>query len=167
MKRRPIRKRSFLLVELLVALALVTLLAIPLLRPHLGALHQEMELLREMQLELGAQRALAQVQEKMYRHEITWEEIQGGGTRPRPATGQLPDLCLHLPKGEERLPCTYHVWQVIRTPKGKAESGQGARAWYRINKVEILFDPDHPKEEHLFTFHLFSERLREGERQPF
>lgn len=70
---RPIQKRSFLLFELLVALALVTLCLFPLLKPHFGIQKEQIKEVEMLQLQRFANEAFCKIKEKLYTDEsLNW-----------------------------------------------------------------------------------------------
>jgi hypothetical protein len=68
-------KRSFLLLELLIALFLVVTCALPLARIPIRALQKEFQSASAMEMHRLADLAFAEIKEKVYRHEIPWEQI--------------------------------------------------------------------------------------------
>jgi hypothetical protein len=76
-KGRPGRahKHHFLMLELLIALFLVGVCALPLAQLPINAVRQEIESSYHIGIQRLADLAFAQIKEKLYRGEITWQEI--------------------------------------------------------------------------------------------
>ena len=72
-KKHPpsIQKRSFLLFEVLISLALITLCLFPLLKPHIGIQKKQKERLEKIQLERFSKAAFCKVKEKLCENK-TW-----------------------------------------------------------------------------------------------
>ncbi|SCC90655.1 hypothetical protein SCG7086_BW_00060 [Chlamydiales bacterium SCGC AG-110-P3] len=72
------KRRNFLLIEVVVAMLLVTMVAVPLLRPSSAMLRIEMEAVRQLRLERKVGEVHVAIVEAMYRNEISWTEIEDG-----------------------------------------------------------------------------------------
>ena len=68
-------KRPFILVEVLVAIALVALCAYPLLVPHYRLAGRKVEALHRLQLEQTADQLFCMVQEMLYEGDVQWSEL--------------------------------------------------------------------------------------------
>jgi len=73
MKR--LNKRPILLLEVLIAFALVALCAIPLLAPQVGMIRSERRFLNEIEADRLANVIFTDIVEKMYQREISWEAL--------------------------------------------------------------------------------------------
>jgi hypothetical protein len=73
--RRIIRKRSFLLFELLICLALITLCLFPLITPHAKMHRADLHYLEEIQLERIADQAFSQIKVRLYENQHPWEML--------------------------------------------------------------------------------------------
>lgn len=69
------KKRSFLLLEILIAFSLVTICIIPLVRQPLKLYKEEMECLEKMEMERLADWTFTEVKEILLKKEIPWEKI--------------------------------------------------------------------------------------------
>lgn len=72
-------KRPFLLLELLIALLLVTSFLFPLAEIPMRALREEMKSLYRMQISRLADVGYAKVREALYKKDISWEDLEKGG----------------------------------------------------------------------------------------
>lgn len=69
------KRRSFLLLEVLIALSLLVTCALPMASFPSSALTKEIHLAYESQARRLAQIGLAQIKEQLYKNEIPWEKI--------------------------------------------------------------------------------------------
>lgn len=75
--RQVIRKRSFLLFELLISLLLISMCLLPLLKPHVWIRREEVKSLIEMQLERAHQTAFCQLKQELWeRFQPSWESLE-------------------------------------------------------------------------------------------
>lgn len=74
--------RPFTLMEVLVAMALISLCAIPLLYPHYSILKEEKIAVRELEWDRLAGVVYGQVLRDLYNERISWDEIQQGTELP-------------------------------------------------------------------------------------
>ncbi|MCB1136029.1 MAG: hypothetical protein KDK78_07165 [Chlamydiia bacterium] len=74
---RP-KRRPFLLLEILIAVALCALALIPLLQPHFAVLAAQRDIQRELRFEQEADRLFAVVLEDLYENRVSWSAIQDG-----------------------------------------------------------------------------------------
>lgn len=66
----------FLLLEVLIAFALVVLAVLPLIYPHFYIYQQQRAFIQKIDLDLAVNLIYAQLLEKLYRNEISWLEIE-------------------------------------------------------------------------------------------
>lgn len=77
--KRSIRKRSFLLLELLISFALIMLCLFPLIKPHACMRQKDRLYLEQMQFERIAQEAFCQLKKKLYANKKhTWDDLRNG-----------------------------------------------------------------------------------------
>lgn len=89
------KKRTFLLLEILIAFVLVAICLIPLVKQPLKLYKEEIAYLERMEQERLADWTFTEVKEMLLKNEIPWEKIpaKGGISKPfslPPATLQLP-----------------------------------------------------------------------------
>lgn len=76
-------KRHILLLEVLVALAIITMCIVPMLRPHLFMLAEEQKFVREVELDRLVGNIYTNLLiDRFYRQGITWDEIATDEQRP-------------------------------------------------------------------------------------
>lgn len=79
MKRR--NKRYFQLLEVMIAMFLVALCALPLIHPHLHMYQEQRKTLQELQMDHIAGLLYADVALDLYENKIPWEQIQNRETK--------------------------------------------------------------------------------------
>ena len=72
------QKRSFLLFELLLSLALLTLCLFPLLKPHITINRDQREKLERIQLERISKGAFCEIKERLHTQEWSWQHLLKG-----------------------------------------------------------------------------------------
>ncbi len=95
-----VKKKTFLLVEVLTAFLLVALCIVPLVRKPLAMFKTELEKLEALELERYADWAFSEVKEKLLKNEIPWEKIPKHEETMGPFF--LPDAKLTLPGYREK-----------------------------------------------------------------
>jgi len=78
----PLKKRPFLLLEVVVALILVALVAVPLLRPSVAMLLAERRAGQRLQMEQVWSVAQVTLLQKLYENQIPWEHLEGTEEHP-------------------------------------------------------------------------------------
>ena len=68
-------KRPFLLLEVLIAIALVALCAYPLITPHYRLAQEKRKLLRNLKVQREADEAFYEAVQRLYEGEVAWEKI--------------------------------------------------------------------------------------------
>lgn len=131
-KPRTIRKRSFLLLELLISLALVACCLFPLIKPHVFIHKKEREALEKMQLEMQAERAFCELKRQLYEQKISWKQLAKG------VSGELGSVEVFA-GGKDGCPftCTY----VLDVPKGGTGYKLKPKRDVCILNVEFIFKP--------------------------
>ncbi len=135
---RSLKKRSFLLPEVLIAIFLTSLCLIPLIRSPIESYRTEVELLEEMERERLAEWSFSEIKEKLLTHEIPWEKLptKGNLTAPIP----LSPITIQIPGLQSKTVNRSFVLKCRET--GEKEGPQGEI--YRMLYVDLLFDPPLP-----------------------
>ena len=89
------RKKPFLLLEILIAFALVELCAVPLVRKPLKMFREEMKYLLEMEQERLADWTFTEIKELLLKNEIAWEKIPLKKGKSGPF--ELPNATIEIP----------------------------------------------------------------------
>jgi hypothetical protein len=69
------KKRSFLLLELLIAIFLLGTCALPLVQVPMGAMRETIKSCYRLQLQRIADLAFADIKTRLYQHEIEWKQL--------------------------------------------------------------------------------------------
>jgi hypothetical protein len=142
MKRARTKKHSFLLLELMVALALVSTCAIPLVRTPFLYMRRQTLALEEIQLHLESEKALGFIKEKFYRNEIAWKDLDSGQKKPL----VLSEDSLDLPN----LGASYH--RTCRIKSVQIKDGKNEEIWAKVI-LEINFTQPRSKKKEKKFFH--------------
>lgn len=127
------KKRSFILIEILLAFVLVTICSIPLIRQPLKLYRLEIETLEQIERERLADWTFSEIKEKLFKNEISWEKIPQKNEKTAPF--RLPSVSLHIPG------CPKKTVERQFTLQGKGEKVGPQGEIYRTLKIEILFTP--------------------------
>ncbi len=76
--KHPIRKRSYLLLEIVISLMLITLCLFPLIKPHLAIKKSHAFYLKEIKSYPLFQNAFCEIKEKLYAQEFSWKDLIAG-----------------------------------------------------------------------------------------
>ena len=76
--KRPIRKRSYLLLEIVISLMLITLCLFPLVKPHLAMRQSHALHLKEMKSLPLFQNVFCKIKRMLYEQQLTWKELTAG-----------------------------------------------------------------------------------------
>ncbi len=79
---QKVKKRKVLLLEVLIAFALVVMCAFPMLYPHVFMVKSEKRFVREVELDRLVDILYADILEQLYKNEIGWETLQTSIQRP-------------------------------------------------------------------------------------
>ncbi|MCC5831947.1 MAG: hypothetical protein JJU12_02770 [Chlamydiales bacterium] len=77
-RKRSIRKRPFLLFELLLAMGLLLLCLFPMIKTHVGIAKEEKKAIEAIRQELQIQEALCSLKIDLHKHIYSWEELIKG-----------------------------------------------------------------------------------------
>lgn len=126
------KKRTFLLLEILIAFVLVSLCIVPLVKQPLKLYREEILALEKMERERMADWAFTEIREKLLTHEILWAKIPAKGEKTerflmRSETLSIPGCRPKLIKRE---------FQLI----GKAEKMGYKEEIYRQLLISIFLD---------------------------
>lgn len=132
------KKRTFLLLEVLIAFVLVTLCLIPLVRQPLKLYKDEMKYLEKMECERLADWTYTEVKEILLKNGIPWKKIPEKGVESEPfalapATIQIPGCNL---KTVER---SFQLKGRGRKEGPKGEDYRQLGVWVYLNGVKYTF----------------------------
>lgn len=139
------KKKPFLLIEVLIALFLVTLVAIPLLTKPIFMYRSEMSALEEMERERLATESFVEIQETLLNNRIPWEKLPKEGEE---SSFRLPSRFISLPESEPKL---IERSFALQCHKGKEKEGQNNEL-YRLLTVKISFSPPLKKKSSPYVY---------------
>ena len=110
MKKHSFKKRPFILLEILIAVALVTLCAIPLIRNPVYFYKKEMKNLEELALLRLENEAVLEIKQKLFKNEIPWDEFSIRDKQETIARTLLPKTFIVKGFKQEEMTVFYRVW---------------------------------------------------------
>lgn len=134
------KKRTFLLLEVLLAFSLVTLCIIPLVRQPLKLYKSEVECLEKLEMERLAEWTFSEIKEILLRNEIPWEKIPAKSTTSEPFP--LSDAKVEIPG------CKTRIIKRSFTLTGRGEKRGSEKTLYRQLGVYLLLN------DHNYAFRL-------------
>ncbi len=147
--------RSYILIEILISLAFVTMCAVPLLLPHFVILRAEIKTLEELQLERLADVAFAEVKQMLFENKISWEEI-GKAKEKHKLVQDLSPVSIKIGKGSTAIYA--RSFDLYCEKKSQARSDPE----FRLIKITIHFKPANKEESVDYTYLQFLERTSKG-----
>ena len=76
--KRRIRKKPFLLLEVLISLTLVLLILGPLIKPLCGIMRAQHARAEQFEMERISRLLMSEIKVKLYKHEHSWSELEKG-----------------------------------------------------------------------------------------
>lgn len=146
---RKVNKRHVLLLEVLIAFALIVMCIIPLLYPHTFILKEQKQFIHRIELDHVVNLLLADITERLYLNEIPWNDIANK------TVFQIEETELRRINYSRSLPFkgSYQFGETIHKPKGEA-----AYSLYLLT-LDITFTPEppskHKKEEYVYHYDIF------------
>jgi len=146
------KKSPFLLLEILIALLLVSLCLVPLIQAPIRSYRGEFRLLEEMERDRLADWTFSEIKEKLLKNELPWENFP----TPTLTTGpfSLPDVTLQIPGLPSKT--VQRKFSFKCGKKGEKVGPQGEI--YRLVTLSILFYPPLPKAKE-YSYKLFLQKL--------
>ena len=133
-----IKKKPFLLLEVLIAFSLATLCLVPLVRHPIRMYKKEICNLELVEKERLANLVFCEIKEKLLKKEFSWDQIPEKGVES--PFFHLSSVSLQLPGWEKKIECKY---QFI----GKGEKQGHNGEIFRKTNVKIVLD----KQIYLYT----------------
>src|SRR3990167_10776291 len=128
------KKKAFLLLEILMGLLLIEIAAIPLLKKPVEGYREEIRSLEEAEGERLAEWTFMEIKEKLFTHEIPWEGL------PKPGEEKTFFIPNHLMEIPGFAPKELRREFLLRCDKHREKRGTD-QGLYRLLKVRIQFDP--------------------------
>lgn len=151
------RKRPFILLEILIALTLVILCAIPLIIQPIKAYRFEMKSLEEVEGERLADWTFSEIKEEMLKNSISWDKLPSLNETTGPFS--LVDGTIQLPGREPKK--IKRSFMLFGKGEKKGERGQA----YRMLYVKIEFDPVLSPKQKIYTYRLPVQRIPKEEKE--
>lgn len=136
---RRIQKRSFLLFELLVSMALISLCLFPLMKPLAAMRCADRCYLEDIQLEMAAQNAFCRIKENLFESSYNWNQLSS------PVSGELPPFTIVISKNKKG---TYQCSYTIKSPYKDVTKPKLKRAGRVISIAICLKSQSHEKPHH-------------------
>ena len=145
------KKRPFILLEILLALTLVILCAIPLIVKPIRTYRFEMQALEEVEGERLADWTFSEIKEQMHKNKILWEKIPAYNETTGPFS--LDPGSIQVPGREaKKIERSFTLF-------GKGEKQGVAGQTYRMVYVKIEFHPILSKKKKIYTYRLPVQRI--------
>jgi hypothetical protein len=151
--QQNIRRRSFLLIEVLVSLTLIALCFFPLIKPLVAMRRADWSHLEKIQLQQISQLAFCRVKEKLYNQAYSWKELtEAKDTDTDRIKGVLeePFSIVTGQKTTRSVRCNYTIGRYKKDATKKTPPSVG-----RILQVTLRFDVPF---EHSFVRTLYLEQ---------
>ncbi|OGN63741.1 MAG: hypothetical protein A3E80_01625 [Chlamydiae bacterium RIFCSPHIGHO2_12_FULL_49_9] len=148
------KKRPFVLLEVLLALFLVMIAIIPLVRQPFMLYRSEILLLEEMERERLADWTFSEIREQFLKGQIPWKKLPAKGEISSPFS--LPKGSIHLPGLASKEVERSFTLRCIGEKKGT----QGET--YRSLNIAIEFNPALNKKKKKYTFRLLVQKMEIG-----
>lgn len=142
---KKIKKHPFVLLEILIALALTSLAALPLALSPIHALQKEREMLEEIEAGRIADYSFSEIKEMLLQNSIPWEELSTSKKNYF-----LDDLSFYLPGFQERVVQRKFTVQVRREKEGENN------AVYRQLHITLFLTG---ASKSTFEFELFAQKI--------
>lgn len=148
MKKTKRARRPFTLLEVLIALVLVVLCAIPLLSPHVSCVHAHKTLLRTLEADRHLNLLYVDMLERLHKGDIPWATLQEDRDQP---VDQATLTRLEIPKDEFPFQASYR-FKSLGAKKNESDGWQ-------MHRLQLTFNlkPENDltkSESHAYTFAL-------------
>lgn len=111
------KRRSYLLLEVLIAMTLVALVAVPMLRPAVAILRDEQSTVRQLENERLVHQVHVSLLEDLYRNTIPWEEVTTEQWQTYPGTTVAYQFT--MPRNKHQNPSRHLVALQLQTGQGR------------------------------------------------
>jgi hypothetical protein len=145
------KKKSFILFEVLIAFVIVLLCAVPLVKQPLKLYRSELIFLEQMERERLADWTFTEIKEKLLKNEIPWEKIPPKGSES--TSIPLPSAFIRIPGSNPK-----EIERTFRL-KCKGEKKGTQEELYRSLLIEIDFSPRLSSKQKSYPFRLIVRRL--------
>ncbi|MBM3184248.1 MAG: hypothetical protein FJZ64_02975 [Chlamydiae bacterium] len=147
-------KRTFLLLEVLIALALVALCAIPLIVKPLRAYREELKTLETAERERLSDWTFSEIKEQLIANQISWEKLPKLHETKGPFS--LEPGKIHLLDKEKQIERSFTLY-------GQGEKDGESGELYRMIYVHVHFNPVVSKKQKPYTYRVAVQRKEKKE----
>lgn len=131
-----VRKKTFLLLEVLIGIFLISLCLSPLVYGPISSYISEIRIFKEVEGERMADLSFSEIKEKLFKNEIPWKSLPEPGNTTEKLS--LPEMYYQTPNGQKKKVERHFV---LRCGK-KGEKTDSEKTIYRKLTVEIEFQPN-------------------------
>lgn len=132
-----LKKHPFILLELLIAMTLLSFTTLPFIHIPFNYLQNELKSLKKIELERIAELSIIETKALLYQNSIAWESLT------KPHKPSLPDreeeVTLHLPGIDEKFKKRIYFWQQ------RQKKMQGEEELFLINVLTTFTSPKEKK----------------------
>lgn len=146
-------RRHFLLMEVLIAIALLSVSLSLIIRPHAQIMRYQSTLIEELARTRAADLAMGEVRQLLYENQIPWKSLRHGEKRPT----HHDQLLTPVDAGGYRFIAGCHVEIDEKRTKQWTKGGQPTRDW-RLLKVFIMLTPEKGGMSTLHDYALVTQR---------
>lgn len=145
------KKRSFILLEILISISLILLCGLPLILRPMQMQRQEMTFLWEIEGERLADWTFSEIKEKLLRNEIPWKKLPT--LKKNKETYSLPDAELSLPNRNKKI-----IRREFTLACKNEKEGQNEEI-YRLFEVKIYFYPSLKKKSATYQYQVLVRKV--------
>jgi hypothetical protein len=149
--RKKAYKRSFLLLEILIALFLLSLCLFPIARNPIFFLKSQLKIIDEIHCQRIADLTFCKIKEKLYQNEICWDSLIKNKSNSK-IYSDLKDELVEVDN--------FYKKEIKRSYKisiKNQKKGQG-NYLYRILNVEIYLLPKNQKKSFIYNYNIFVQK---------
>jgi len=129
------KKKTFLLLEILIGIFIVSLCLIPLIQSPILVYRAEMKQLEEIEGERLADWTFSEIKEKLLKNEIPWEKLPSPEMKSGPFS--LPSKLIHILGGKGKT--IERSFTLYCSKKGEKEGLQNET--YKFLRIKVDFSP--------------------------
>lgn len=150
------KKKYFVLLEILIALFIITICSIPLISGPIYFYKKEVKSLEELELQRMEKKALFEIRKLLFENKIPWDSFSNK-KKSEAQVFFLKEKILRLKNfNEKKVPVYYRIWTE------KEKEGENS-VIYRKLGVEISFFDPFKKRKKRFTHFLFARKIQRNQ----
>lgn len=150
------KKKTFLLLEILIAILIISICLVPLIQTPMQSYRAEIRILEEMEGERLADWTFSEIKEKLFKNEISWEKLPKPGAKAGPFS--LSATFIQIPGcASKKIARSF----TLKCWKKERERRKGEI--YHMLRVEIDFQPRLSFNKG-YTYHILVRQLPRNEK---